>query len=86
MNVLKPLEKMLISAIKLFIRMHQSIGNFGKCSRRIGLARRRKRRRKMARKNDISHYIALYSQLITLFYQISTNGVQLPLSIPKLHL
>jgi len=45
-------EKMSISATRLFIKILHNIENCGKFSRRIFSVRRKRRRRKMARRND----------------------------------
>jgi hypothetical protein len=48
----KPPNKILIFVIKLSIKMYQNIENFGKCLKKIDLAKKRKLKRKMERKND----------------------------------
>jgi hypothetical protein len=45
--------KMLIFVIKVSTKIHQSIENCGKYSRKILLEKRRKRRRKMVKRNDL---------------------------------
>ncbi len=54
MNVLKRPERMLTYAIRLFTKMHHSTESCGRFSRRICSARRKRRRKKTARKNDLS--------------------------------
>lgn len=54
MNVLRQLDKTQLYAIKHFSKIHHNIVNYGKSSRRIDLARKKKRRRKTVRKNDKS--------------------------------
>lgn len=57
----KQLPKMKISVIRASTRTHLSIENYGRSLKRICLARKRRRRRKMGKRNE---YLNLFILII----------------------